>query len=173
EAIAEDGRTGLARDKRTYSVIGLDAYRPPYIPWHLTTQEFFGMVYERLDEDGVLVVNAGRAPDDRRMVDGLVATISTVFPNVYVMDLPGSFNSIIYATARETTIDNLIENYLDLSHRDDVHPLLKNSIRITLENLQSTPEGGTIFIDELAPIEWITNQMVLNFVLSGGVEELQ
>jgi spermidine synthase len=173
EAIAEDGRTGLSRDDSTYSLIGLDAYRPPYIPWHLTTQEFFMTVYERLEVDGVLVVNAGRAPGDRRMVDGLVATISTIFPSVFVMDLPASFNSIIYATVQPTTVDNLIQNYLDLSQRGDVHPLLTHSIRLTLENMQPTPEGGVVFTDDLAPIEWITNQMVLNYVLSGGVEELQ
>ena len=26
---------------KRYLVIAIDAYRPPYIPWHLTTVEFF------------------------------------------------------------------------------------------------------------------------------------
>jgi predicted membrane-bound spermidine synthase len=38
---AEDGRYGLNRLDERYSVIAIDAYRPPYIPWHLTTVEFF------------------------------------------------------------------------------------------------------------------------------------
>ena len=173
EAVAEDGRTGLAGDDRKYSLIGLDAYRPPYIPWHLTTKEFFALVADHLTEDGVLAVNVGRAPDDRRMIDGLVGTIQTVFPSVYVMDLPASFNSIIYATARPTTVDNLLDNYLALTQRGDAHPLLLDSIRITLENMQPTPETDTVFTDELAPIEWITNRMVLQYILSGGIEELQ
>jgi hypothetical protein len=29
-----------------------------------------------------------------------------------------------------------------------------------------------VFTDDRAPIEWITNNMVLNFVLSGDVEAL-
>jgi hypothetical protein len=89
------------------------------------------------------------------------------------MDLPASFNSIIYATARHTTVDNLLDNYLALTQRGDAHPLLLDSIRITLENMQPTPETDTVFTDELAPIEWITNRMVLQYILSGGIEELQ
>ena len=40
-AIAEDGRWGLAHSEYLYDLIAVDAYRPPYIPWHLTTLEFF------------------------------------------------------------------------------------------------------------------------------------
>jgi spermidine synthase len=69
-AIAQDGRWGLERSGQQYSLIGIDAYRPPYIPWHLTTQEFFQTVREHLTGDGVAVINVGRAPDDRRLVTG-------------------------------------------------------------------------------------------------------
>ena len=40
EAIAEDGRLGLNRLQETFDVIAVDAYKPPYIPWQLTTVEF-------------------------------------------------------------------------------------------------------------------------------------
>ena len=39
--IEKDGRWALAHSRNTYSVIGVDAYRLPYIPWNLTTREFF------------------------------------------------------------------------------------------------------------------------------------
>ena len=39
-----------------------------------------------------------------------------------------------------------------------------------MSNLQPTPAGGMVFTDDLAPIEWITNDMVLRFILGGGVE---
>jgi spermidine synthase len=57
---AQDGRYMLNRLERSYSVIGIDAYRPPYIPWHLTTVEFFQEVRERLTDDGVAVINVWR-----------------------------------------------------------------------------------------------------------------
>ena len=171
-ALPVDGRIGLARSDTQYSIIALDAYRPPYIPWHLTTREFFLLVRERLQEDGAVVINVGRAPGDRRLIDSLVSTVQTVFPSVYVMDLPGTFNSLIYATVQPTEVQNLIDNFTLLAPRPDVHPLLLEAIQITGTNLQPLEPNGVVFSDELAPIEFITNNMVMKFVLSGGVEEL-
>ncbi len=171
-AIAQDGRIGLAHSAQRYSIIGLDAYRPPYIPWHLTTREFFQTVRDHLAEEGVLVVNVGRAPDDRRLLGGLVATIRSIFPSVYVMDLPNTFNSLVYATVQPTAAENLVANYFLLLEREDVHPLLLESVFLTASNLRAAPESGEVFTDDRAPIEWITNNMVLGFVFSGGVENL-
>jgi MFS family permease len=172
-AIAQDGRLGLNQSNRTYSVIGIDAYRPPYIPWHMTTREFFEIVYDHLSEDGVMVINIGRSPTDRRLIDGLVGTIHTVFPSIYVMDVPESFNTIVYATVRETDITYLYENFENLKASGKAHPLLLDAIQKAIVFRQPTPDNHTIFTDDWAPIEWITNNMVLEFVLLGEVEHLR
>jgi hypothetical protein len=169
--IAEDGRVGLERSERRYSLIAVDAYRPPYIPWHLTTREFFQTVYDRLAEDGVMAINVGRAPGDRRLIDGLVGTLRTVFPSLYVMDLPGTFNTLIYATRQPTQIENLYENYLYLIERGDVHPLLLHVIEQMVVYQQPVPDSQTVYTDDLAPIEWVTNDMVLKYVLFSDMEE--
>ncbi len=173
DARAQDGRWGLEHSDRRYTIIGIDAYRPPYIPWHLTTQEFFQIVRSRLSEDGVMVINVGRSPTDRRLIEGLVGTISTIFPSVYVMDVPNSFNSIIYATVQPTEIGNLYNNLLYLYTRPDVHPLLIRAIETMVAYQQPAPTSHVVYTDDLAPIEWITNSMVLNFVLGGELEDLQ
>ena len=172
-AIGQDGRLGLATSNRRYSIIGIDAYRPPYIPWHLTTHEFFTIVREHLTQEGVLVINVGRSPVDRRLVNGLVSTIQTVFPTVYVMDVPGSFNSIIYATVQPTDFQNLNDNLVFLSGRPEVHPLLIEAMKRVVIHHQPTPEYHLVFTDDWAPIEWITNNMVLNYVFFGDVEAIQ
>jgi spermidine synthase len=172
-AIAQDGRWGLERSERRYTIIGLDAYRPPYIPWHLTTREFFQLVRDRLDDEGVMVMNVGRAPDDRRLVEGLASTIRTVFPSIYLMDVPGSFNTIIYATAQPTTVENLYANIVHLEEQEDVHPLLKDALYLTAAYQVPATEGREVYTDDLAPIEWITNQMVLKFVLFGDLEVIR
>ena len=172
-AIAEDGRVGLAHSTRKYSLIALDAYRPPYIPWHLTTREYFQIVHEHLTENGAMAINVGRSPNDRRLIDQLVGTIQTVFPSVYVMDVPNTFNSIIYATAQPTEITNLYENLLYLLTRQDIHPLLIEAIKRTIMNQQPTPASQVVYTDDLAPVEWITNSMVLNYVLFGDMEVLK
>ena len=171
-AIAQDGRWGLERSQRRYNIIGVDAYRPPYIPWHLTTREFFQLVYDRLTEDGVMVINVGRSPTDRRLIDDLVGTIRSVFPTVYVMDVPGSFNSIIYATRQPTRIENLYSNLAALYSQPGVHPLLVRSLERVVVNLQPTPDSQTVYTDDWSPIEWITNRMVLSYVLFGDLENM-
>lgn len=172
-AIAEDGRVGLARSQQKYSIIGVDAYRPPYIPWHLTTQEFFQLAYDHLTDDGVLVINVGRSPTDRKLVNDLASTIQSVFPSAYVMDVPYSYNSIIYATLQPTQPADFFANLDQLSQRSEFNPLLLMSLSEAARNLQPTPPLDVVYTDDWAPIEWITNNMVLNFVLFGDVEDLQ
>lgn len=172
-AQALDGRIGLQQSQQRFTIIGVDAYRPPYIPWHLTTQEFFALTREHLTQDGVLVINVGRSPTDRRLIDGLVGTIRSVYPSVYVMDVPGTFNSIIYATVQPTEAINLFINLGLVKAEGTAHPLLQESLDLTAAHLQPTPDSFTIYTDDLAPIEWITNDMILDFILSGQVETLQ
>jgi len=62
-AYATDGRTFLTQTTRRYDVVAVDAYRLPYIPWHLTTVEFFAEVRAHLTEKGVVAINVGHTPD--------------------------------------------------------------------------------------------------------------
>lgn len=172
-AIAQDGRWGLEHSHKKYTIISVDAYRPPYIPWHLTTYEFFTIVRDHLTDDGVLAINVGRAPEDRRLIDGLVGTIKSVFPSVYVVDIPDTFNSLVYATVQPTKIENLYQNLLYLYTRNDIHPLLIHSMEVAVVYQQQLPETSTVFTDDKAPIEWLTNNLVLSFILTGDMEIIQ
>lgn len=84
---AQDARYWLATTDRRYDVIGMDAYHQPYIPFHLTTVEFFQQVKDHLSERGVAVVNAGRpSSGDDRLVNALASTMLEVFPQVFIID---------------------------------------------------------------------------------------
>jgi spermidine synthase len=168
--IAVDGRWGLANSGKTYSLISIDAYRPPYIPWHLTTREFFQMVHDHLTPQGTMALNVGRTPEEEQLLAGLVRTIETVFPSVHVMDLPYSYNSMIYATVQPTEGENLMENYQLLLEQAEHPAILRQAMEITLQNMRPLPEGGIVFTDDKAPVEWITNNMVLNYMLAGAGE---
>jgi spermidine synthase len=165
-AIPEDGRWGLTHSDKVYSLISIDAYRPPYIPWHLTTVEFFGEVFRHLEKQGALVINVGRVPADDQLLAGLTETIQMVFPSVYVIDVPGTLNSMIYATVQPTRWENLESNLAYLLNTAAPEPVLVQSIQVALENRRPLPQGGMVFTDDKAPIEQITNQMVLNSILT-------
>jgi spermidine synthase len=156
-----------------YDLICVDAYRPPYIPPHLTTQEFFQIAADHLNPDGSLVINVGRAPGDRRLIDGLATTIGTIFSSIYVMDIPDTFNSMIYATLQPTDLINLEQNLDTFITHQNANALLINSMSLMLDNLQPAPQPTVIFTDDRSPIEWITNTTILNFILKGGMETMQ
>lgn len=168
-----DGRLNLDRSPHQYDIIAVDAYRPPYIPPHMTTQEFFEICASHLTENGTLTINVGSVPGDRRLIDGLATTMSTLFPSIYIMDIPGTLNTMIYATKQPTTAQNFTDNLVRLSQDPGVHPLLVTTMAGTFANLKPGYETTTVFTDDLAPIEWIVNDMVVSFVLQGGLEFLQ
>ena len=124
----QDGRWGLEQSAELYDLVVVDAYRPPYIPPHLTTQEFFQIAADHLKDEGALAINIGRAPGDRRLIDGLATTIGTIFPSIYVMDIPGTFNSILYATLQPTSIENLYDNLVALRVEGKLDPLLEEVV---------------------------------------------
>ncbi len=168
-----DGRLNLERSPHKYDMIAVDAYRPPYIPPHMTTREFFEIVASHLTDDGVLTLNVGSTPGDRRLIDGLATTMATRFPSIHIMDIPGSLNTMIFATKQPTTREDFTTNLVALVSDPDVHPLLVTAMSSTFANLKEGYETTAVFTDDLAPIEWIVNDMVVGFILQGGLELLQ
>lgn len=169
-----DGRWGLEHSPYKYDIIAVDAYRPPYIPPNLTTREFFQICAEHLTENGALVVNIGRAPNDRRLINDLGATILSVLPSAHVMDLPNTFNSMLFATKQPTRPENLAANLTLLAQDPQAAPpLLLRAAQVAYTSLRPDPAGGMVYTDDLSPVEWVTNSLIINFIVGGGVNELK
>ncbi len=171
--IIGDGRLNLERSEYKYDIIAVDAYRPPYIPAHMTTQEFFQIVASHLTDNGVLTINSASVPGDRRLINGLASTMATIFPSIYTVDIPGSLNTMIFATKQKTIPENFAVNLLALMNDPSVHPLLVSTMQVTFTNLKTGFEPATVFTDDRAPIEWIVNDMVVRFILEGGTQYIQ
>ncbi|HOV47463.1 MAG TPA: fused MFS/spermidine synthase [Anaerolineae bacterium] len=155
-----DGRTFLARTTARYDVVAVDAYRLPYIPWHLTTVEFFQEIRQVLTERGVVAINAGHTPDDWRIVEALVATLKQSYPSVHVIAVPDTFNAIIVATVQETSAEDF-----DVNRRLLQDPLLARVAERAAANLVTVAPGGMVFTDDRAPVELLTDVLVLRYVL--------
>ena len=115
-------------------------------------------------------MNVGSDPKDRRLLDGMIGTLQSVFPSVYLMEVPETFNYILYASVQPTRLENLYQNYLNLSSQEGTHPLLLASIRRFIENQQPVALSNIVFTDDRAPVEWITNTMVLNYLVQNKME---
>ncbi len=101
-----DARAWLAAQPTIprYDLIAIDAYQQPYIPFHLTTVEFFTLVRDHLGNDGVAVVNAARgAGGDERLVRVIASSMRAVFPQVFLIDTHrnrGSVNVLVVGVAQ-------------------------------------------------------------------------
>jgi len=163
-AIVADGRAYLARTDHRYTVIGVDAYRLPYIPPHMTTVEFFQVVRQRLTPDGVVVINVGRAGADYRLVEAIMATLLEVFPSVHVVDVPHSFNAVVVATVQPSLATNLTENLPLLTENRFLYTTALRAV----DNLRPTEPGPVIFTDDQASIELMTNALLFDFIRGGA-----
>lgn len=163
-AIVQDGRYFLRTSPNMYSVIAVDAYRPPYIPFHLTTREFFQEVRDHLMDDGVVAINVGRAPGDYALVNAIAQTMRTVFPSVYVLDTPdrdGSLAScLVVGTRQPTTLGNFRANAAHLADER-----LRAVALQVLPLMREVTEAQAVFTDDRAPVEPIVHGIILRYVM--------
>lgn len=163
---AEDARFWLAARSggATYDVIGMDAYHQPYIPFHLATVEFFQLVRQHLTPEGVAVVNAGVGADgDTRLGESIAATMSRVFPQVYIIDTPRLGNQIIVGVSREQGdgLANFVGNYGRI--RD---PSLRAVMETVIARRFDPAETRyAAFTDDHAPVEALIDSLIFKAVM--------
>ncbi len=159
--VVSDARYWLDTQAGHYDVIIMDAYRQPYIPFHLTTREFFSEVRDHLRPGGVAVVNAGRTATDYRLVDAIASTMAAVYPSVFLVDVPAFNNTLVYGSTVPITIGD-VEHNLALVNE----PLAQDVARSVLNEgrLRVSPYHDQVFTDDLAPVERLIDEIIFNYV---------
>jgi len=94
--VVSDGRAFLLKDTEKWDVILIDAYRGPFVPFHLLTKEFYTLVKSRLNPGGVVVQNI---EPSTMLFDAASATLKSVFPSVDLYDGGGNVVAIGYDAA--------------------------------------------------------------------------
>jgi spermidine synthase len=154
--ITEDARPFLRQTPDRYDVIMVDAYRQPYIPFYLTTKEFFALARDRLARAGVVAINVGHPERSDRLERVLSATLRAVFPNV-VRDPMEPTNTILMASDAPLTSARLAAAARTLPA--DLRPLaLRAATR-----LRPALSGGTVYTDDRAPVEWLVDKSILQY----------
>ena len=159
--VVGDARYWLNTQARQYDVVVMDAYRQPYIPFHLTTREFFTEVRDHLRPGGVAVVNAGRTATDYRLVDAIASTMAAVYPSVFLVDVPAFNNTLVYGTTDPVTLDDVRHN-LGLV----TEPFAQNVAQSVLSEggLRVSPYHNQVFTDDLAPVERLIDEIIFGYV---------
>jgi spermidine synthase len=95
--VGNDGRRFLMRDESVYDLILIDAYRGPFVPFHLLTREFYAEVKAHLGPHGVMTQNV---EPSTMLFDSAFATISDVFDHVDAYPADGNVVLIAYSGER-------------------------------------------------------------------------
>jgi spermidine synthase len=156
--IAQDARPFLRSTPERYDAIFLDTYRQPYIPFYLTTREFFGLVRERLRPGGTIIINVGHPEDSDALEKVLSATLRTAFPYV-ARDPIEPTNSLVLASTRPLTRGALARAQVP----GELRPLAARASGRLADGLH----GGSVYTDDRAPVEWLVDTSIVQYAAEG------
>ena len=151
-----DGRAYLNAIDGKYDVIMVDAYQDITIPFQMSSVEFFTLVKDHLNEDGVMVVNMNmRGSNEGSINQHLADTISSVFGEVYTVDVTGSTNRELFASDNPQMLDNLA------LHQEKITDERLSAMMTTVsDNLTAYEAGNYIMTDDKAPVELLGMQVI-------------
>jgi spermidine synthase len=152
----EDARPFLRRIDARYDVISVDAYRQPYIPFYLTTVEFFETVRDRLTPGGVLIVNVGHPEGQDDLEEVLTATIGEVFPHV-MRDPIEDTNTLLVGSEAPLSASRLLGEVPDLPDA------LKPTALAATRRLAAPLDGSEVYTDDRAPVEWLIDKSIIDY----------
>jgi spermidine synthase len=145
----QDGRIFLTRSKATYDAVFLDAYRGPFVPFHLLTREYFEIIKKHLRPGGVVAQNV---EPSTMVLDSAIRTIGTVFKNVDTYEAGGNVVIIAY-DGPPIPPARLRERAAALTKE---HKLRYSMVELLGAKRDIKPQAGAkLLTDDFAPVEML------------------
>jgi hypothetical protein len=163
--ITADGRPFLRRTHKRYDLIVVDAYRQPYVPFYLATREFFALARDHLRPGGVLAMNVAKVPGDDRLTRAIGTTLLDVFRQAWVW--PGlDFSDFVLAFDQPSSRETLV------ARASKLRGPLRRLAPLFDHDVVPARSNGELLTDDRAPVEWLTDRMLLTQIARGqGLEE--
>jgi spermidine synthase len=152
----EDARPFIRKSDALYDQISLDTYRQPYIPFYLTTREFFESVRDRLRPAGALIVNVGHPEGEEGLEKVLSATLGAVFPHV-ARDPIEDENTLLVASRVPLSRERL------RGAADHLAPALRPVALKAADRIEPPLDGGEVYTDDRAPVEWLIDKSIVDY----------
>jgi spermidine synthase len=146
---AQDGRIFLNRTRTTYDAVFLDAYRGPFVPFHLLTKEYFQLIKKRLNPGGVVAQNV---EPSTMILDSAIKTIATVFRNVETYEAGGNVVIVAYDGAAIPP-ERLRERAAAIDSRYKLRYELTGLL--AAKRTIQPQEGAKLLTDDFAPVEML------------------
>ncbi|MFA6475202.1 MAG: fused MFS/spermidine synthase [Patescibacteria group bacterium] len=137
--VIADGRQFIKFTDQQYDIIYMDVFTNEYyIPWHMTTVEFFEELAARQPTNGLVAMNIGSTSEHTLLFETMLTTMQQVYPYVYIKPVPNSLNYVVVASRQ------------DFSHAGFTS--------------FSPSQARQVLTDNRAPVELYTETMVLKYI---------
>lgn len=134
----------------------VDAYQDITIPFQMSSVEFFTLVKEHLNENGVMVVNMNmRGTEEGSINEYLSDTIASVFSTVKTVDVNGSTNRELFASDNADMLAVMKANTENLASQDLKR--LMNHVSLSMEDYRA---GDYLMTDDKAPVELLGMRVI-------------
>ncbi len=151
-----DGRAFLNAVDTKYDLIMVDAYQDISIPFQMASTEFFTMVRDHLTDDGVMVVNMNmRSTKAGNINQYLSDTISSVFSEVYTVDVPNNTNRELFASNNGQMMERFLENV-----SAEKNKTLSDLMVKVYNSFDKYVAGDLIMTDDKAPVELLSMRAI-------------
>ncbi len=164
QIVVDDGRNyvqaNLARQQSDpYDLIFIDVYANEYyIPWHMTTVEFFQSLAQLQSKQGMVVMNVGSSDEDTVLFQAMLQTLQQVYPYLYIVHVPESLNYAVYAAQQPVTVDQLLPI-------QDERTAVARTIHQGWHAFTPSRTVATL-TDDRAPVELYTEAMIWNYIFN-------
>jgi hypothetical protein len=155
-----DARPFIRRTQTKYDLIFVDAYRQPYVPFYLATQEFFRILLGRLRPGGIVALNVATVPGDRRLARDVAGTLATVFPQVLAWQAL-ELNQLVLGMRRPLSRAQLAASVRRTPAR------VRVLTRLLAANARPVAPTRAPWTDDRAPVEWVTDRAILALAARG------
>src|SRR6201981_3283481 len=153
QVVNRDGRLFLSESKDKYDIILIDAYRGPFVPFHLLTKEFYQIVKDHLADGGVVAQNV---EPSTMLFDSAVKTINAEFPKLDLYRADGNIVTVAYDGAERKP-----EDLAGVAHdRDKAYGLRYSLLDMLNDRRRIDVAGGNVIdanakvlTDDFAPVE--------------------
>ena len=157
QVVNRDGRLFLQESKEHYDLILIDAYRGPFVPFHLLTKEFYQIVKEHLADGGVVAQNV---EPSTMLFDSAVKTINAVFPQLDFYRADGNIVTVAYDGAERKPEDLAgVARDRDKAYglRYSLLEMLSQRRHIQIAGSNVIDPNAKVLTDDFAPVETLKN----------------
>jgi len=153
-----DARPWLARQSGKYDLAYVDLFQGgPYVPFYLTTVEFFELVRSRMTERGALILNVYDPSPSKELLNAIGASLRRVFPSIEALPRKDE-NFVVLAFPQKHAASDTVARLKQFEGAAWIQDMARKRAADVMEFEPAA--GAVVFTDDLAPIEELTRRVL-------------